>query len=664
MHERNPDLNRRNFLQLGLATSLLGLPKTGFFEPVTDVANGLFDFFEPPAPEGEAGDLKFLYTRDIEFRQETIYFIVVDRFFDGDPANNAGSNPEYYDPTRQDWGKYWGGDLQGVIDKLDYLQGMGVTALWLSPLFEQVEGIYYEQTASHGYWAKDFKRIEPRLIGKDEDNSLNRTQDSRDTTFDRLIAEMHRRDMKLILDIVCNHSSPEIDGRKGELYDDGKLVADFASDPETGGWYHHYGPVTDWQNQWQVQNAELAGLATFNEENTEYRRYIKSAIKQWLDRGVDALRVDTVKHMPVWFWQEFTTDIRNHRPDVFIFGEWIDSHPKNEISVAFANDSGMSMLDFGLAYAVRTALGKSDPRGFELVNEILAEDHRYLAATELITFIDNHDQPRFSTLNPDPQQLYLAMVLLLASRGIPCLYYGTEQYLHNDTKGGNDPYNRPMMDSWDRNTEIYRLVRLFSAQRRLNPALAIGSQQPLYVTPDVYCFERRYRDNICTVALNRGDAPATLDPFNTNLPEGEHSCLLTRQRFTVRDGIFSDLEIPPRGAIAISRRGQPVGGDVVVRAQLNGIFTQPNERVAIVGDCPELGEWELARAYPMEYINPSTWFAEIPFTASAGKLVTYKYVLLGEGRPPLRENLTARRWVLQKSGTVKWRDTWASDREW
>ena len=90
--------------------------------------------------EQEDVDLEFLYTRDIEFRQETLYFIVVDRFYDGDPDNSEGPNPDLYDPTRTEWGKYWGGDLQGIIDKLDYLRNMGVTAIWLTPLFEQVEG--------------------------------------------------------------------------------------------------------------------------------------------------------------------------------------------------------------------------------------------------------------------------------------------------------------------------------------------------------------------------------------------------------------------------------------------------------------------------------------------------------------------------------------------
>ena len=84
-------------------------------------------------------ELEFIFTRSIEFRQETIYFIMVDRFFDGDSNNNEGPNPNLYDPNKEKWGLYWGGDLQGIIDKLSYLKNMGVTAIWMTPLFEQIE---------------------------------------------------------------------------------------------------------------------------------------------------------------------------------------------------------------------------------------------------------------------------------------------------------------------------------------------------------------------------------------------------------------------------------------------------------------------------------------------------------------------------------------------
>lgn len=606
-------------------------------------------------------DLEFLYTRDIEFRQETIYFIVVDRFCDGDLQNSAGPNEELYDPERQDWGKYWGGDLQGVIDKLDYLKNMGVTAIWLTPLFEQIEDLFVAQAAIHGYWTKDFKRINPRFIGNDEEPSLNKTQETRNTTFDKLIDELHQRRMKLVLDIVCNHSNPDISGKKGELYDDGVKIADFNDDKDQ--WYHHYGEVTNWEDEWQIQNCELSGLATFNENNIQYRNYIKAAIKQWLDRGVDALRVDTVKHMPIWFWQEFCGDMQNHKPDIFMFGEWIFSHPMSDRSVEFANDSGMTMLDFGLCIAIREALAEKLEAGFHEIQNIFDLDHRYTRANELVTFIDNHDMSRFSSVNPNPELLRMAIALIMTCRGIPCIYYGTEQYLHNDTDGGNDPYNRPMMDKWDTDSQLYREIRLLSGLRRLNPAVSLGGQWQRYITPDVYCYVRRYRDSVCFVAMNRSEATSIVAEVTNDLPNGEHTCVLTRRKFEVVDGKLHNLELEPLDVIVLSHVGDRVKGQTIVRAQLNGVETKPGEIVAIIGDCPELGNWDIAKAYRLEYINTNTWFGEIPFNESAGKLISYKYVLLREGQSPLRENLVSRRWVIASVGTVKWRDVWASGRE-
>lgn len=614
---------------------------------------------EEVKPESEL-DLEFLYTRDIEFRQETIYFIVVDRFYDGDPTNNEGPNPELYDPEGKDWGRYWGGDLQGVIDKLDYLKDMGVTAVWLTPLFEQVEALFVEQAAIHGYWTKDFKRLNPRFIATGDNPSINQTQETKDTVFDKLIDELHQRNMKLVLDIVCNHSNPDFSGKKGELYDDGVKIADFNDDEDN--WYHHYGEVTNWEDEWQVQNCELSGLATFNENNIAYRNYIKSAIKQWLDRGVDALRVDTVKHMPIWFWQEFNADILTHRPDVFIFGEWIYSDPRNDRSVEFVNESGMTILDFGLCVAIRAALGQGAEAGFKLIQDVLDLDHRYYGATELITFIDNHDMPRFQSLNPDPQMLQLAISLIMTTRGIPCIYYGTEQYLHDDTEGGNDPYNRPMMEKWDTDSPIYRDVRLLSGLRRLNPAISMGSQWQKYLTADVYCYVRRYRDSVVFVAMNRGNA-VTIKEVDTELPDGEHTEVLSRRKFEVKDGMLYNLELGAREVMIFSRVGERVKATTIVRAQLNSVKTQPGERIVVIGDCPELGNWDISKGYPLEYINTNTWFGEIPFNESAGKLISYKYALLREGQSPLRENLVCRRWVLVSEGTVKWRDKWASGRE-
>ncbi|WP_448573100.1 alpha-amylase family glycosyl hydrolase [Trichothermofontia sp.] len=603
------------------------------------------------APTIEAG-FEFLFTRSLEFRQETIYFIIVDRFHDGNPANNVGPNPDLFDPTRQHWGKYWGGDLQGIIDKLDYLKALGITAIWVSPLFEQVEHLQFDRAAMHGYWTKDFKRINPRFLGADEDNSLFSC-----TVFDTLITEMHKRGMKLILDIVCNHSSPDVNGHKGELYDDGKLIADFYND--VNHWYHHNPEITDWENPEQMLYYELCGLATFNESNPDYRHYIKTAIKQWLDRGVDALRVDTVKHMPLWFWQEFMADIQTHKPSVFAFGEWGFSKPQNRQSTEFANRSGMSILDFGLCDAIREALAWDAPGGFERVQAVFDQDQVYDTASELVTFVDNHDMQRFLSLNPDGDRLRLAIGLIMTCRGIPCIYYGTEQYLYDNTQGGNDPYNRPMMTRWDTDTPLFKDIQQFSKLRRLNPAVSLGNQQQKYVSQDVFCFVRRYRDSRCFVAMNKGN-PTTIDIPHTDLQDGEYFCMVTKRRFDVQKGALRGLSLGHHEMVVLSDIGDRVKGKTIVRAQLNGVSTQMGERIVVVGDRPELGNWDIAHAYHLEYINPNTWFGEIPFTESAGKAITYKYAIQRDGQAPIYENLVCRRWILAPAGTVKWKDTWCS----
>ena len=300
-----------------------------------------------------------------------------------------------------------------------------------------------------------------------------------------------------------------------------------------------------------------------------------------------------------------------------------------------------------------------------LVNDILNLDYRYDGATELITFIDNHDMHRFQTLNPDPEALHLAVVLLMTTRGIPCLFYGTEQYLHDDTNGNsdpygnNDPYNRPMMESWDTETKLYRDIRLLSGLRRLNPAVSLGSQWQKFSTSDVYCYVRRYRDSRLFVALNRGES-TDIEEVTTELPDGEHTCVLTRRKFEVKDGKIYSLKLETKDAIVISHVGERVKGQTIVRVQLNGVNTLPGETVVITGNCPELGNWDIASAYPLEYVNKNTWFAEIPFNESAGKQIVFKYAMWREGKAPLRENLAARRWVLKNEGTVKWRDRWVS----
>jgi cyclomaltodextrin glucanotransferase len=600
-------------------------------------------------------NLKALAGSDIEFRAETIYFLVLDRFHAGNPLKPR-ERDELFDPDHRDWGKYWGGDLQGLLDKLEYLRSFGIGAIWTTPLFEQVEALAVADGETrapiHGYWTSDFKRINPRWMNNPAEKRLF-TRD--DTVFDKLLGAMHASEMKFVLDFVCNHSSPETTDGKGKLYDDGKLIADFENDTEH--WYHHYGPTTDWCDEWQIQNAEIGGLATFNENNIRYRRYIKEAARLWLAKGVDALRIDTVKHMPLWFWQEFCGDIDAAKPDVFRFGEWIHSDPEDAKPVDFSNRSGMSILDFGFCSAARECFAGKDGKGFNAFTRVFDLDRNYSCASELVTFFENHDMPRLQSLGVSDRQLELALVLLLSSRGIPCLYYGCEQYLHDDTGGGDDPYNRPMMQRWGE-TEATRLIGILAAERRSNAAIRFGGQWTKWIDENTYVFLRCYRDARCLVMLNKGPA-RKVELSNLDYPDGSHACLLTKMQLEIRQGAAT-VELPDQSALVFSERGNEIDGKALARILVNGAPTNPGDRLAVIGDCPELGCWDLSQAIELECINTNTWFGEIPFDPSAGQTIGYKYVIFpaDPNAAPNRENRWVRRRLVPPEKCVKWRDQW------
>jgi cyclomaltodextrin glucanotransferase len=590
-----------------------------------------------------------------EFRDRTIYFILTDRFYDGEPENNMGKNDELFDPDRKNWYKYWGGDLQGIIMKLDYLNGMGINSVWITPVFDQIDYAISDQghimTGYHGYWARDFKRIDEHLVELEGDK---RVFSSDDTVFDRLVREMHALDIALVLDVVCNHSNPHLAGGRGELYDDGTVIADYSDD--MSGWYHHYGNVQNWSDMRQVQRGDLCDLSDFNEESIDFRNYIKTAIRMWLSKGVDALRVDTVKHMPLWFWQEFTGDILSFKPNLFIFGEWFMGGAYDDASVEFANKSGMSILDFSLQQAIDRVLAFDDYEGFHHIANVIAMDGKFKSATELVTFVDNHDMPRFLSKRNDPERLRMAVAFIMTARGIPCIYYGTEQELHDDTNWGNDPYNRPMMEKWDNETRIFQDTRRLSRLRRLNPAVQKGSMITRFLTRNIYVFSRDYMGNTCLVAMNKGGTE-TIEVPNLTLPDGTYQDLLGGKSLTVVEG-KARLSLPPNSVAVFSHLAAPVTGRTVVTLQVNGFSTVYGEDIYVTGDCPELGQWDIARARRLDFINSNTWCADIPFDESTGKFIRYKY-FVKSGEDLKRESGTGHHRLLPIEGSVIWKDDWA-----
>ena len=192
-------------------------------------------------------------------------------------------------------------------------------------------------------------------------------------------------------------------------------------------------------------------------------------------------------------------------------------------SYKFANHSGMSLLDFPMNTAIRDVFASNNAFS-EIDGTLTTENGNFSWANDLVTFVDNHDMPRFLSVNNNTNRLHEALAFQLTCRGIPTIYYGDEQYLHNDTNGGGDPYNRPMMSSFSTTTTAFNLIHNLAALRQSNPALAYGTTQQRWINSDVYIYERKFFNDVVLTAINKNDSTGySITGLLTALPSGSYS---------------------------------------------------------------------------------------------------------------------------------------------
>lgn len=462
--------------------------------------------------------------RRANLKPDLCYQIVTDRFNNGDTANdNPSISPGLFDSSQSNWKLYWGGDWKGIQDKLNYLNHLGVSAIWISPPVDNINvaaaysGV--NNAGYHGYWARDFKRPEEHF------GSAAGVPQSW-TVFQNLVDAAHAQGIKVIIDWAPNHTSPvnaadPSFAENGKLYDDGTLVASYASDPN--GYFHHNGNISNWDDRYQTKYMNLADLADLEQVNPFVHQYLRDAMTAWLP-FVDGIRLDAVKHM-TFGWQRAYADRILHARDLFLMGEWFMSSTSDVLyadGARYANESGASVLDFYMNLSMRQVFGQNGSM-WTLENAInkTAQDYKY--KENLVTFLDNHDMQRFLSINNSQSRLHLALTFLLTLRGTPCIYYGTEQYLHNDTSGGGDPYNRPMMSSWSESTTAFGLIQKLAALRQTQPALQFGQHQQRWINDDVYIYERRFFDDVVLVAINKSaSTPYSISGLFTALPAGSY----------------------------------------------------------------------------------------------------------------------------------------------
>ncbi|MXP31908.1 alpha-amylase [Erythrobacter jejuensis] len=441
--------------------------------------------------------------RDRAPTEEVIYFVLPDRFANGDAGNDLGGYEadrlkSGYDPTHK--GFYHGGDLKGLTEKLDYIQGMGVTAIWFAPIFKNkpVQGDPAKpETLSagyHGYWVIDFTQVDPHFGTNAE--------------FKAFVDAAHARGMKVYMDIITNHTADVINYAEGEYAfrskgafpystrggPDGEPINEgFNGDQDSSGtnWAkltdpaYAYTPVVPeaekdikvpaWLNdpkyyhnrgdsEWWGESAVYGDFAGLDDLFTEDPRVVEGMIDifgSWIDRfGIDGFRIDTVKHVNPEFWQQFVPAMleraeANGIPNFHIFGEVYWAGPKPGGLAQFTlRDELPAVLDFTFQAAVTELVAKGASP--EVLAEMLKGDILYkggeTAALQMPTFLGNHDMGRFSMFvkdaNPDADgeellaRTMLGHAMLMTLRGVPTIYYGDEQGFVSD---GNDQLARENM---------------------------------------------------------------------------------------------------------------------------------------------------------------------------------------------------------------------------
>lgn len=528
-----------------------------------------------------------------DFREETIYFLMTARFYDGDESNN------YYNRDRIKIGDpQWRGDFKGLIQKLDYIQDLGFTAIWITPPVENRSGLDY-----HGYHAYDWTKIDPRL-------------ESPGATYQDFIDEAHARGMKVIQDVVINHSSQYgirnkvwIDhlpikyyvpqgAQQGDISNDPYFgnLGDYQSvnrddndnpvapqwfvdrhnsdpeglvplvDPQTGvtvpspgydanrffgidpqgldgSWYHLDGFVAggDYENPYPLQNTHLAGdaidLATGNQN---VKDYLNNAIHTYLDMGVDAIRLDTAKHVERDELLTYTQNWQAYKPGLFVFGEvlvlglgfgqelgndngpaeirpWWYTRTGNNPTNPQGN-SNFSVLDFPLFSTFRDNVTRGSLGG---IKGALDMDWTYADPTQLVTFFQNHDVGPDNDFKfrycCDPANAALAYNLLWTIRGIPTLYTGEEIMFMagapQDIKSANDTvdmtgrayYGDHLDDlATTQSHPLYQHIKRLNQIRRAIPALQKGPMSHVNEWGSGMSFVREFESSYAVVGLSTG----------------------------------------------------------------------------------------------------------------------------------------------------------------
>ena len=448
---------------------------------------------------------------------DVIYLLMPDRFANGNPENDDVKGMlEKADRKNHD-GRH-GGDILGIKNKLDYLNELGVTSVWINPLLENNHSKY----SYHGYAITDFYKVDARF-GSNED-------------YKNLVETAHSKNMKIIMDMVFNHCG-------------------------TGYWWHNDLPSYDWLNQWpEFTRSNYRGgtvtdpyasdfdkdnmikgwfdvvMADLNQSNPLVANYLIQNSIWWIEYvGLDGIRMDTYPYSYKEFMAEWMQRVLEEYPDFNVIGEswlpdpglvayWMD----NETNKDGYKSNVTNVFDFPLMYAISAAFNEEDNwnDGVVKLYDILGQDFLYSDPTKLVVFADNHDGDRlFTKLGEDINKFKMAMAFVLTTRGIPEIYYGTEILMTGYEHHGHGHIRKDFPGGWsgdkndafttsgrtDKQNEAFNYLKKLLNWRKNKDVIHHGQLKHFIPENGIYVYFR-YNDNEkVMVVFNNSDKDQTID---------------------------------------------------------------------------------------------------------------------------------------------------------
>lgn len=489
------------------------------------------------------------------WEDEIIYWAMTDRFCNGDRLNDLNANPA--NPNA-----FHGGDWQGIIDKLDYLKDLGFTTVWISPVVQNDKD-FFGSDGYHGYWPHDFFKTEENF------GTLEKLQE--------LVSKAHQKGLKVVVDLVLNHT-----GYNNPM----------GKDPKYYEWFHHAGS-TKFVDSWSMEHGSFRGLPDFAQERPEVSEYLKKMGQYWVEKtGLDAFRIDAAKHMPKQFLKDFTATMHEaSENNCATIGEAYFGEPKSlcryqkkggmdllfdtplvdVIRNSFTADSqeskwgllkdawkSLCLHPYDAVRNMRKLFSGNTAKGF---SALFRRDELYDNPHHLVTFMDNHDMSRFLTIAgaDGKNKMKLAITFLMTARGVPAIYYGTEDSM------GLEPDTLDRADKkWGNDPEMAGFLKKLTHLRKESPSLRRGRQKELYVDKEIYAFNRIYGDEESVVIMNCSDKRQQRDiPLLSDhrIPlDGKVCDAVTGIEYAVSEGKIH-LQIDPKSAVVLRcREDESVAG--------------------------------------------------------------------------------------------------------